>query len=103
MRGGLILTDGYQTTAALRLEDPDLIDVRIGATTLAVNPSLLQGGVILSSTINSDSYNAGITLDSVTVRDSEFTLGCCGANFSISLARSTTVHSATTTTITRLR
>ncbi len=47
------------------------------ATTLAVNPSIIAAGN-LSSTINSDSYNAGITLDSVTVRDSEFTWALWG-------------------------
>ncbi len=40
-------------------------------------------GSIRNSLINSDSYNWGITLKKTSVDDSEFSIGCCGANINI--------------------
>ncbi len=44
MSGGLIITDGYDTTAALLLEDPALEGVRIEGNYPRSEPITIEGG-----------------------------------------------------------
>jgi hypothetical protein len=80
---GLILTDGYDTLASLRLEDVVFFGATVRGAYPRSEPIAIVGGEIVSSEVNSDSYNKGISLESVEVSDSEFRMGCCGANLTL--------------------
>ena len=46
-------------------------------------PIAIKNSRIINSTIWSDSYNYGISIDSSIANSCQFELGCCGANFNI--------------------
>ena len=54
----------------------------------------MNGCQVDNSTINSDSYNRGINFNNSTISNSNFLLGCCGANFDF--LNSTTYNSSFT-------
>lgn len=91
-----IITDGYASTASLYLHRITLEATTVHGTYPRSEPIILRSATILKSTLFSDSYNEGITLDSATVSDTKLKLGCCGSNFRVSA--SNLVSSSITTT-----
>jgi hypothetical protein len=79
-----IQTNGYSTTASLSISNSQFISSTIKGVYPRSEPIVIKNATILNSTIFSDSYNYGISIDSSTVNNSQFKLGCCGANFNIS-------------------
>ncbi|HEX8310349.1 MAG TPA: choice-of-anchor D domain-containing protein, partial [Chthoniobacteraceae bacterium] len=77
------LTNGYQTTASLLLEDVDFNNVTLTGAYPNSEPVTLRRGRLLNSIVHSDSYNRGITLESVQTDSTSFRLGCCGANITV--------------------
>jgi len=79
----MVQTNGNQTTASL------VIDSAIVSTTTikGVYPNSetieIKNSNLNTCTINSDSYNYGITIRNSFVDNSDFTIGCCGGNISI--------------------
>ncbi|MBI4648298.1 MAG: T9SS type A sorting domain-containing protein [Bacteroidia bacterium] len=78
-----VQTKGYATTASLVIDSATIsttaiIGVYPNSETIEVKNSNLN-----NCTINSDSYNYGITIRNSFVAGSTFTIGCCGGNISI--------------------
>jgi hypothetical protein len=78
-----VQTKGYATTASLVLDSATISSTLIKGVYPRSESITLKNSTISHSTINSDSYNAGIIVENSAVNTSDFTLGCCGANFSI--------------------
>lgn len=78
-----VLTKGYGTTASLVLDSATVSSTLIRGVYPLSEQITIKNSNIFSSTINSDSYNKGIIVENSSVSSSNFTLGCCGANFSI--------------------
>lgn len=78
-----VQTKGYGTTASLVLDSATISSTLIKGVYPRSESITLKNSIISNSTINSDSYNNGIVVESSSVSSSNFTLGCCGANFSI--------------------
>ena len=78
-----LLTKGYSTSSRLLINYSELINVYIMGGYPRTEPIILSNSLINNSTINSDSYNYGITLNECISKNSNFLMGCCGANFTI--------------------
>jgi hypothetical protein len=78
-----VITDGYGTGAVLLLNNADISSSTIRGIYPRSEKIIIQNAEIDSCTINSDSYNYGITLENSDITNSQFTIGCCGANFHI--------------------
>lgn len=78
-----VQTKGYATTASLVLDSATVSSTLVKGVYPRSEAITLKNSKISNSTINSDSYNNGIILENSSVNSSNFTLGCCGANFSI--------------------
>ena len=78
-----VITDGYDTGAILLLSYANISYSTIKGTYPRSEEIIIQDSDLDNCTINSDSYNHGITLENTNVTNSEFTIGCCGANFHI--------------------
>ena len=78
-----VQTNGNSTTASLSISNSQFISSTIKGVYPSSEPIVIKKSTILNSTIFSDSYNYGINIDSSTVNNSQFKLGCCGANFNI--------------------
>jgi len=78
-----VITDGYDTGAILVLSYANITSSAIRGTYPRSEEIIIQNSDLDNCTINSDSYNHGITLENSNVTNSEFTIGCCGANFHI--------------------
>jgi hypothetical protein len=76
-------TKGYGTTASLVLDSATVSSTLIKGVYPRSEQITIKNSNVFNSTINSDSYNNGIIVENSTVSSSNFTLGCCGANFSI--------------------
>lgn len=76
-------TKGYGTTAKLKLVNCNFEDALVKGFYPRSESIELENAKIKRSVINSDSYNLGITLTNSLIEDSEFTLGCCGANINL--------------------
>ena len=83
LEGGQILTDGYQTGSSIRFENVDIKDSTIKGNYPRSERIYITNGTIHNTTINSDSYNDGIILNSLDITNSNFSLGCCGANIAV--------------------
>jgi len=79
-----ILTSGYETGAKVVLTDAVVTFSAIRGNYPRSEAITLRNTELSGCVINSDSYNYGITLENCTVTASQFTIGCCGANFQIS-------------------
>jgi len=75
-----VITDGYVTGAKLLLSDAVITSSTIKGTYPRSEEIIIQNAIISDCIINSDSYNAGITILNSYVTNSQFTIGCCGAN-----------------------
>ena len=82
--GSSARTKGYATTAKLRLEDCTFNNATVFGYYPRSERIELENAVIISSTLESDSYNYGIHIRNSSVTQSSFRLGCCDANFDIS-------------------
>jgi len=78
-----VITDGYDTGAILVLSYANITSSAIRGTYPRSEEIIIQNSDLDNCTINSDSYNHGITLENSNVTNSEFTIGCCGANLHI--------------------
>ena len=78
-----LITDGYQTGAVLLLDDADISFSTILGTYPLSEVIIIRNAEIDSCTINSDSYNYGIWVENANVMNTQFTIGCCEANFHI--------------------
>jgi FKBP-type peptidyl-prolyl cis-trans isomerase len=78
-----ILTNGYGTTANLVISGGTIDNATVKGAYPRSEPIEIANAIISNSTINSDSYNYGITVRNSTVTNSNFTIGCCGANLHI--------------------
>jgi len=78
-----VITDGYTTGARLVLTDATITSSTIRGTYPRSEEIIIQDAVISNCNINSDSYNLGITIENSTVTNSQFSIGCCGANIHI--------------------
>lgn len=76
-------TKGYGTGAKLKLANCNFGDSFIKGFYPRSERIEIENAKIKRSIINSDSYNYGITLTSSLIEDSEFTIGCCGANINL--------------------
>ena len=77
-------TKGYQSSASFLINDSKYSDATIEGYYPLSEPIVLTNCEIDKSSINSDSYNYGITLNACIVTGSNFIAGCCNANFHIS-------------------
>lgn len=78
-----VQTKGYGTTASLVLDSATVSSTLIKGVYPRSEQITIKNSNVFNSTINSDSYNNGIIVENSSVSSSKFTLGCCGANFSI--------------------
>ena len=78
-----VFTKGYDTSAELKFLNSTFNDVEIKGYYPRSEPITLTGCTVNNSRINSDSYNKGIKVLHSKVLNSNFTIGCCGANFLI--------------------
>ncbi len=86
-----VQANGYWTTASVSISNSQFDHCTIKGVYPESEPITVRNSSIVNSVIWSDSYNHGITIDRSIVQNSEFKLGCCGANFTIS--NSTVVNS----------
>ncbi|MEM9776308.1 MAG: choice-of-anchor D domain-containing protein [Chloroflexota bacterium] len=75
-----IRTAGYETSAAIELNRVTLIHASVFGEYPRSEPITLRNATIQTSTVTSDSYNKGITVEDSTVHNTSFRMGCCGAN-----------------------
>jgi photosystem II stability/assembly factor-like uncharacterized protein len=92
IEGGEVRTGGYQTSAALVLRDAVLKSVTVIGQYPRSEPISIINAIITNSSIISDSYNAGITLENALVTNSQLRIGCCGGNLRL---RGCTVFAST--------
>ena len=78
-----VITGGYDTGAILLLSDAIITSSTIKGNYPRSEVIIIQNAVISDCNINSDSYNHGITIQNSNVTNSQFTIGCCGANIHI--------------------
>ena len=78
-----IRTDGYRTDAALTITNARINSSTILGEYPRSEPIEVSNAVITNSLIKSESYNYGITVTNSTVRNTQFQIGCCGANIHI--------------------
>jgi hypothetical protein len=81
---GYTATKGYQAANSLDIDNC----LAISATIIGYYPRSeainISNSNIYNSTINSDSYNMGIKLNTVYLRNCKLLMGCCNANYNIS-------------------
>ncbi len=77
---GYARTKGYETIAALIIENSFFSDSEILGYYPRSETITLINCEILNSTIKSDSYNYGIFMNNSFIKNSELIIGCCGAN-----------------------
>lgn len=77
------LTKGYDSYAYLIIKNSTLTNTLVKGYYPRSETIELVNCDVLNSTINSDSYNKGITVKYSMVKNSKFTIGCCGANINI--------------------
>ena len=75
-----ISTDGYQTTANLLIENSTFNSTNVQGTYPRSESIELKNSNLYNSNVNSDSYNYGIIIDNCTEQNTNFSIGCCGAN-----------------------
>lgn len=75
-----VTVDGYQTAAKLILRRMKLDSSSIIGTDPLSEPIEIFSSTMTNSTVTSDSYNKGITVDSSIVSNTAFILGCCGSS-----------------------
>ncbi len=78
-----IFTDGYDTGAKIVLTNAVITSCTIKGNYPRSEEIIIRNADLTNCIINSDSYNKGITLENSNVTGTEFTIGCCGANFKI--------------------
>jgi hypothetical protein len=78
-----VLTSGYGTGAQLLLDNGSLESGQIMGDYPRSEKISLNKMQVKNATLYSDSYNDGIWLDSCEVKNTIWTIGCCGANFNI--------------------
>ncbi|MBU3927511.1 MAG: T9SS type A sorting domain-containing protein [Bacteroidetes bacterium] len=78
-----VQTKGYQTSASLVIDSATISNTVIKGVYPRSETIDVKNSDITNCTITSDSYNYGITLNNCLVTTSNFTIGCCGANFTI--------------------
>lgn len=79
----IIQTDGYNSDGKLVIQNSIFDNMLVKGRYPRSEPIKLNNCQIFNSNLYSDSYNKGITVSNSTVKFSEFTIGCCGANFNI--------------------
>lgn len=80
IEGAEVRTGGYQTSAALVLDDAVLRSVTVIGQYPRSEPISIMNATVTNCNIISDSYNYGITLENAVVTNSRFAIGCCGGN-----------------------
>ncbi|OEK06208.1 MBG domain-containing protein [Roseivirga misakiensis] len=83
--GNYLATDGYQANGKLLLDNVKLFSSTVYGN-LRGEPIEIKNSYGKSSVIYSGSYNDGITIDGSKFEQSEFVIGCCGANLSFNKA-----------------
>lgn len=78
-----IQTDGYKTTANLLIQNALITITTIQGTYPKSEKIELKNSTINNSVVTSDSYNDGIIIDGCIADNTEFSIGCCGANLQI--------------------
>jgi len=78
-----VKTKGYATTASLVINNATVLSSLVKGVYPRSEPITLNNSNISNSTINSDAYNAGITLKNSSATNTHFPIGCCGANINI--------------------
>lgn len=79
-----MITDGYSTTAKVVMQNITLNGSLVKGNYPRSEPIEIKDSQVMNgSTIFSDSYNKGISLDKCIVENSLFNVGCCGANLTI--------------------
>jgi outer membrane protein assembly factor BamB/fibronectin type 3 domain-containing protein len=81
--GTYLLTKGYSTTANLRIKNSIISGSYLMGAYPRTEPIIIENTTISNSTLNSDSYNYGITLKYCVNNSNSFLMGCCGANFTL--------------------
>lgn len=83
LKGSSIVADGYQTSASVSLSYAEIESSLVHGTYPRSEPIGISDAHIAYSTVKSDSYNKGVTLNSCTCSEVEFFIGCCGGNIAI--------------------
>ena len=78
-----VWTKGYDTSAHLAIENATITNSTFRGLYPLTETIALKNSTIDNSSIHSDSYNYGIKLDQCIVNNTQFTVGCCDANFEI--------------------
>ena len=78
-----ILTDGYQTTAKLVLNNATINKTTVRGEYPRSESIEIIDSKISDSTINSESYNYGIKIVNSHVNNTNFLMGYCGANIKL--------------------
>ena len=81
--GAQVKTDGYQTTAKLVLKNATIDSTTVLGVYPRSEPIDIIDSTIKNSTVQSDSYNMGIKVENSTATNSQFRIGCCGANITL--------------------
>jgi hypothetical protein len=81
---GYTATKGYQTTSSLKIDSCFGTSAYIIGYYPRSEPIYISNSSFYNSTINSDSYNYGITITNSYLKSCQLLLGCCDANFTIS-------------------
>jgi hypothetical protein len=78
-----VQTKGYATTASMVINNATVSSSLIKGVYPFSEKITINNSTISGSTVNSDSYNAGIILKNSVVTSTHFPIGCCGANMEI--------------------
>ncbi len=79
----IAVTKGYGTTASFVIKNSTIESSQIKGMYPRTEPITIENCTINNSEINSDSYNAGITIKTSIATKTIFKLGCCGANYTL--------------------
>ncbi|PWA04178.1 T9SS type A sorting domain-containing protein [Flavobacterium psychrotolerans] len=75
-----VQTNGYGTTAKLFIENATISSTTIIGVYPRSESIELKNCTITDCLVNSDSYNYGIIINECVAKNTQFSIGCCGAN-----------------------